>query len=33
MLKEKGDTSNLPERPGGCFAQIEPGPFFPRREV
>ena len=25
---EKGDRSNLPERPGGCFAQIGPVPFF-----
>ena len=23
----KGDRSNLPERPGGCFAQIGPVPF------
>ena len=27
----KRDRSNLPERPGGCFAQIGPVPFFPRR--
>jgi hypothetical protein len=27
--REKGDRSNLPERPGGCFAQIGPVPFFP----
>jgi len=26
---KKGDRSNLPERPGGCFAQIGPVPFFP----
>jgi len=25
---EKGDRSNLPERPEGCFAQIGPVPFF-----
>ncbi len=25
---EKGTRFNLPERPGGCFAQIKPGPFF-----
>jgi len=25
---EKGDRSNLPERPGGCCAQIGPVPFF-----
>ena len=25
---EKGDRSNLPERPEGCFAQIGPDPFF-----
>jgi len=25
---KKGDRSNLPERPGGCFAQIGPVPFF-----
>ena len=25
---EKGDRSNLPERPGGCSAQIGPVPFF-----
>jgi hypothetical protein len=27
---EKGDRSNLPERPGGCGAQIGPVPFFTR---
>ena len=27
--EEKGDRSNLPERPEGCFAQIGPVPFFP----
>jgi len=27
-LREKGDGANLPERPGGCFAQIGPVPFF-----
>jgi RNA methyltransferase, TrmH family len=27
--EEKGDKSNLPERPGGCFAQIGLIPFFP----
>ena len=27
---EKGDRSNLPERPEGCFAQIGPVPFFVR---
>jgi phosphopantothenoylcysteine decarboxylase/phosphopantothenate--cysteine ligase len=26
--REKGDRSNLPERPEGCFAQIGPVPFF-----
>ncbi len=26
----KGDRSNLPERPGGCFAQIGPVPFSGR---
>ena len=26
----KGDRSNLPERPGGCCAQIGPVPFFPQ---
>ena len=25
---EKGDGPNLPERPGGCCAQIRPVPFF-----
>jgi tetratricopeptide (TPR) repeat protein len=29
--KEKGDGANLPERPGGCFAQISPVPFFRAR--
>ncbi len=29
---EKGTRFNLPERPGGCFAQIKPGPFFGRGE-
>jgi len=28
---EKGDRSNLPGRPEGCFAQIGPVPFFPAR--
>ncbi len=27
---EKGDRSNLPERPAGCCAQIGPVPFFAR---
>ena len=27
---EKGDRSNLPERPEGCCAQIGPVPFLPR---
>jgi len=27
-IEEKGDRSNLPERPEGCFAQIGPVPFF-----
>ena len=26
--RKKGDRSNLPERPEGCFAQIGPVPFF-----
>jgi len=26
--REKGVRSNLPERPGGCYAQIGPDPFF-----
>ena len=26
---EKGDRHHLPERPGGCFAQMVPVPFFP----
>ncbi len=30
---EKGDGFNLPERPEGCFAQIEPVPFFPNGMV
>jgi len=30
---EKGDRSNLPERPGGCCAQIGPVPFFRDRFV
>ncbi len=30
QLGGKGDRSSLPERPGGCFAQIGPVPFFPR---
>jgi hypothetical protein len=30
-VREKGDRSNLPERPGGCCAQIGPVPFFTRR--
>jgi len=30
---EKGDRSNLPERPGGCSAQIGPVPFFVRQEL
>jgi putative mRNA 3-end processing factor len=29
----KGDGSNLPERPFGCFAQIGPVPFSPPRQV
>ena len=28
VKSEKGDRSNLPERPEGCFAQIGPVPFF-----
>jgi hypothetical protein len=27
--REKGDRHHLPERPGGCFAQMVPVPFFP----
>ena len=27
---EKGDRHHLPERPGGCCAQMVPVPFFPR---
>ncbi len=30
---EKGTGFNLPERPGGCFAQIKPGPFFGARHA
>ncbi len=30
---EKGTRFNLPERPGGCFAQIKPGPFFGSAEL
>ncbi len=30
---EKGTRFNLPERPGGCFAQIKPGPFFGSRAI
>ncbi len=26
---EKGDSPHLPERPGGCFAQMGTVPFFP----
>ena len=29
IAREKGDRSNLPERPGGCFAPIGPVPLFP----
>ncbi len=29
----KGDRSNLPERPGGCFAQIGPVPFSPAEKA
>jgi len=29
----KGERSNLPERPGGCFAQIEPVPFSEPRKI
>ena len=28
VTREKGVRTNLPERPGGCFAQIGPDPFF-----
>ncbi len=28
LWAEKGTRFNLPQRPGGCFAQIKPGPFF-----
>jgi hypothetical protein len=28
VRNEKGDGANLPERPGGCFAQISSVPFF-----
>jgi glucosamine--fructose-6-phosphate aminotransferase (isomerizing) len=27
--REKGDSPHLPERPGGCFAQMGTVPFFP----
>jgi len=27
QCRRKGDGANLPERPGGCFAQISPVPF------
>jgi hypothetical protein len=30
LWPKKWDRSNLPERPGGCFAQIRPVPFFLR---
>ena len=30
---KKGTQSNLPGRPFGCYAQIGPVPFFPRRPV
>jgi hypothetical protein len=30
LPQEKGDRPNLPERPGGCCAQIGPVPFFLR---
>ena len=29
-LREKGDSPHLPERPGGCFAQMGTVPFFVR---
>ena len=28
LCVEKGGRSHLPERPGGCFAQMSPAPFF-----
>jgi hypothetical protein len=28
--QEKGGRHHLPERPGGCFAQMVPATFFPR---
>jgi hypothetical protein len=28
MSTEKGDCPHLPERPGGCFAQMGTVPFF-----
>jgi len=31
VTREKGDRSHLPERPGECFAQIGPVPFFSLR--
>jgi ATP-dependent helicase/DNAse subunit B len=30
---EKGDSPHLPERPGGCFAQMGTVPFFPREDL
>ena len=30
MGRKKGDSPHLPERPGGCFAQMGPVPFFNR---
>jgi len=33
FVDEKGDRSNLPERPRGCFAQIGPVPFFQSRNI
>jgi len=30
---EKGDKSNLPERPGGCCAQVGPVPFSPPEDA
>ncbi len=30
--REKGDRHHLPERPGGCFAQMVPVTFFPPRQ-
>ena len=29
LPREKGDRHHLPERPGGCCAQMVPVPFFP----